>query len=699
MLRRLAALLLVSAEALPTNHGLAKTPAEKRAHFAKIKASSGCRHGHTGGAIIIVTHADHMETLRQLLELQQEVISHAWPPMRMLAARSITAQSLEAAFDHEHTEHVEPNCIVKQDLPKPADPKSTAQIFEGTWASASTPSCTLTIATQRPWSTTATVGNLTGYQPAGKASKFGKQQQVGSKKKFGSVADCDAKTDVAISRSLVINMTSQNHGFIYQMASPPNKRRSSAGARAQQQQSGQILSTGVYEADPMGDMQDQIVWDSGDAWVRTSVSPYNKESSIGPLVADGVETRNYDASPRWNWGLDRLDDATADLDDSFDFGTANGNGTVLYHLDTGVMGSHDDFGGRVLEGYSAGCVTGEEDGCSQGWIKGGILTPNYIKYKLPLLGITLEDHGTHTCSTAIGSKYGVAKEATAYAVQVLDSTGAGSTIDVIAGMLWALYHYNQAFALGNYKPSVASMSLGMNERSQIMTKTAEALNEAGILVVVAAGNDAADACEESPASIPEVLTVAASGITSPQLNADGTLNMDTWEPTDALASFSDFGPCVNIIAPGEEILAAYSSDGSKHLTAALDGTSMATPLTAGVALTIRGLHPSLSPADTHRSLMCIALEDVVGGDYIDPYTSNMLLQGGSRIATEWSELIASQEELTVGQRFNGTKPTWDATRCHVAADEASVSEPSAEVAVKRRTGVRRQQRAALPLQP
>jgi len=173
---------------------------------------------------------------------------------------------------------------------------------------------------------------------------------------------------------------------------------------------------------------------------------------------------------------------------------------------------------------------------------------------------------------------------------------------------------------------------------------------------------------------------------------DGTVNVDSWDPTDTLSSFSNVGPCCNIIAPGQEILAAYSSDGSTHLTASLDGTSMATPLTAGVALTIRGQHPTLSPVDVTRALICISQNDIVGGSYITPYTPNRLLQGGARVVTEWSDLIASQQELTVAQRLAGVKPVWDATRCRAP-------EVSEEAAASPTNSISKRRAAATPLQP
>eukprot|EP00325_Prymnesiales_sp_UTEX-LB-985_P029580 CAMPEP_0174721810 /NCGR_PEP_ID=MMETSP1094-20130205/37235_1 /TAXON_ID=156173 /ORGANISM="Chrysochromulina brevifilum, Strain UTEX LB 985" /LENGTH=698 /DNA_ID=CAMNT_0015922569 /DNA_START=19 /DNA_END=2115 /DNA_ORIENTATION=+ len=631
------------------------SPFEKRTHFAKVHRL-GCTHGHAGGAIFSVSHDNHFESFRASLVDRGEKVTHSWPHLRMVAARSIRADTLEAAFDHEHTRHIEPNCIMKRDLPKPANPKETAQIFEGTWVS--TEGCANKISVRRSWSRTTTPGSLIGFAPASSKSNTKSLKNKGTVhsgsgdggNKPSAKPQCDGVTDVASSPvSIWVNMTSLNHGYIQTIK---------AGVRT---------DTGVISMDAMGNMIDKIDWQGGEVWTRMpSASAYDKESNVGPNVdfSNGVESRNYEASPRWNWGLDRLDSGTADLDDTYHFGNATGEGAVLYHLDTGVMGAHDDFEGRVHAGYSAGCPTGSEKECAEGWIHGGILTSDYIKYYLPLIGVKFSDHGTHTMSTALGAKYGVAKKATGYAVQVLDSSGSGSTIDLMDGMVWSTLHHSNHSA----SPSVMTMSLGMDSRSKLLSMVIKSANAHGVLVVVAAGNDATDACTESPASVQEAVTVAASGIT----NADD--GMYNWKPQDTLASFSNYGSCVNIIAPGQEILAAYSSDGSTHLTASLDGTSMATPLVAGVALTIRAQHPYLSPADTTRALICTAELDTVGGKNYNPYTANRMLQGGQQVVRA-SELIASQQELTVQQRVAGVTPTWDATHCHSRQADAIAVEP------------------------
>lgn len=637
------ALLLPAAVmgALPAVNDM--TPDAKRVHYEQ--SLTRCSHGHKGGAIFKMAHEDHLHPFRTFLQdTHGETVSHVWEHLRMVATSSVKTTSLEAAFSHEHTRHVEANCVIKRTLPTPIDSKESAQIFDGIWSSSDSPTCEYTINSLHPWSTSSTVANISGYKPA---AAFGNAHSSTS----SMSSDCDGVTDLFFSNSLAINMTGPNHGTIMKMMADGTTN----------------TLNGEIVIDPMGNVMDSITWSDGTTWTRLYLSEYDKETAIGPLTLDasGVETRNKKASPRWNWGLDRIDSEDTELDNLYDYGAARGNGSVLYHLDTGIYGSHDEFQGRISAGYSAGCPTGAEKTCDEGWIYGGVLTYPYIAHELPALGIELEDHGTHTASTVLGKNYGVAKEAKGYSVQVLSSEGVGATTDLIDGISWVLAKH---IATHPKPPSVISMSLGMSERSELMEEAVKVADHYGILVVVAAGNDMEDACAESPSESPQAVTVGASGMMAHMTLEDGSTNYE-WRPRDILAYFSNYGPCIDIIAPGVEILAAYSSDGSTHLTAALSGTSMATPLVSGVALTIRALYPDLSTEDVTRALLCIAQPGKVLGHWMDAYTSNLLLQGGRRVITEWSEIIQAQMELTVAEReyqdaHGVVQTTWDATTCH-----------------------------------
>jgi subtilisin family serine protease len=160
-------------------------------------------------------------------------------------------------------------------------------------------------------------------------------------------------------------------------------------------------------------------------------------------------------------------------------------------------------------------------------------------------------HGTHVAGI-IGSKsYGVAKSVRLHAVQVLDCNGEASTSDVIAGVDWVREHHAAK--------SVANLSLG-GSKSTALNDAVTALSKSGVFVAVAAGNENADSCKESPASAASVEATAASS------------------SNDTRASFSNYGKCVDIYAPGVNVKSTYQGG-----TAYLSGTSMASPFVAGVA--------------------------------------------------------------------------------------------------------------------
>ncbi|MDN3355939.1 S8 family peptidase [Actinomadura sp. DC4] len=217
------------------------------------------------------------------------------------------------------------------------------------------------------------------------------------------------------------------------------------------------------------------------------------------------------------WGLDRLDERVLPLSRTYGY-THTGTGVDAYVIDTGIDTTLTQFGGRADTAY------GEED-CN--------------------------GHGTHVAGL-IGSKsYGVAKDVQLHGVQVLDCDGEGSTSDVIAGVDWVRTNHAAL--------SVANLSLG-GSKSTALNNAVTALSKSGVFVAVAAGNDNGSACATSPASAGSVEAAGASS------------------STDTRASFSNYGSCVDIYAPGVKIKSTYLGG-----TAYLDGTSMASPFVAGVA--------------------------------------------------------------------------------------------------------------------
>jgi subtilisin family serine protease len=227
------------------------------------------------------------------------------------------------------------------------------------------------------------------------------------------------------------------------------------------------------------------------------------------------------------WGLDRIDQVNLGLNATYSY-TSTGAAVDAYVIDTGILDSHIEFTGRMKSGYSA--------------ISDGRGTTD------------CNGHGTHVAGTTGGTNYGVAKAVSLVPVRVLGCNGSGSNSGVIAGINWAISNHASGVK------AVANMSLGGGASSAMDTAVNNLIND-GVIVVVAAGNSRQDACKSSPARVPAAITVAAS------------------EMSDAFASFSNRGKCVDIIAPGVGITSSWI--GSNTATAAISGTSMASPHVAG----------------------------------------------------------------------------------------------------------------------
>ncbi|MGI8681763.1 MAG: S8 family peptidase [Mycobacteriales bacterium] len=222
------------------------------------------------------------------------------------------------------------------------------------------------------------------------------------------------------------------------------------------------------------------------------------------------------------WGLDRIDQRSRPLSGSYTY-THTGSGVRAYVIDTGIATADSDFGGRASDVYDA--LGGNGQDCN--------------------------GHGTHVAGTIGGTKYGVAKSAYLRGVRVLDCSGSGATSGIIAGINWV--------ASNAIHPAVANMSLGGGYSSSLNSATTSLVNS-GVFTAVAAGNSNADACNYSPASASGTLTVAAS------------------DRSDVRASFSNYGGCVDVYAPGVAIKSDWLNGGTNTIS----GTSMASPHAAGV---------------------------------------------------------------------------------------------------------------------
>lgn len=294
------------------------------------------------------------------------------------------------------------------------------------------------------------------------------------------------------------------------------------------------------------------------------------DPSVAYVEQNRVMTATDTQSPVPSWGLDRIDQESLPLDDSYTYGNS-GAGVTAYIIDTGILNSHEDFGGRAVSGTDT--VDGDDDATD------------------------CAGHGTHVAGTVGGSAHGVAKEASLVGVRVLDCSGSGSFDGVIAGIDWVTADHEAG------EPAVANMSLG-GGFSQAVNDAVSAAVADGVTFALAAGNDyAADACDGSPSSTPEAITVGAT------------------QDDDARAEYSNIGSCVDIFAPGSDITSAWYTGDTDTNT--ISGTSMATPHVAGAAALVLGGNPAATPAEVGDALTGAALQDVV----TDPGTGspNLLL--------------------------------------------------------------------------
>ena len=254
------------------------------------------------------------------------------------------------------------------------------------------------------------------------------------------------------------------------------------------------------------------------------------------------------------WGLDRIDQRNRPLSGTYTY-VSTGTGVRAYIIDTGIQTNHPQFGSRASAVYDA--LGGNGQDCN--------------------------GHGTHVAGTVGASTYGVAKNVMLRAVRVLDCAGSGSTSGVIAGMNWV--------ASNHIKPAVANMSLGGGFSTSSNT-AANNLASAGVFLAVAAGNSNADACNASPASAANATTVAAS------------------TSVDAKASYSNYGACVDLYAPGSSITSTWIGSGTNTIS----GTSMASPHVAGVGALYKATYGDASYSTIRSWLVTNATSGVISGN-------------------------------------------------------------------------------------
>lgn len=264
------------------------------------------------------------------------------------------------------------------------------------------------------------------------------------------------------------------------------------------------------------------------------------------------------------WGIDRIDQRNRPLSTTYTY-NATGAGVKAYVIDTGIRATHQDLAGRVLAGTNTVDATPSTEDCN--------------------------GHGTHVAGTVGGTTFGVAKDVTLVAVRVF-GCGSSTTISaIIAGVDWVT---------GDHQPgqaAVANMSLGGGANATLDTAVRNMIAD-GVSVAIAAGNGnilgfPVNSCNQSPARVAEGITVGASDI------------------NDAKASFSNYGTCVDLHAPGVNILSSWST--SDIATNTISGTSMASPHVAGVVAQYLQLNPAATPAQVQQAIKDLSTKGVVTG--------------------------------------------------------------------------------------
>jgi subtilisin family serine protease len=280
------------------------------------------------------------------------------------------------------------------------------------------------------------------------------------------------------------------------------------------------------------------------------------ESSVELVEQDQI-ARAIATQSNATWGIDRIDQRNLPRSGTYTY-NFTGAGVHAYIIDTGIRATHQDFGGRV----SSQGFTAINDGNGTNDCNG---------------------HGTHVAGTVGSNTWGVAKGVTLHAVRVLGCNGSGTNSGVIAGVDWV--------AQNHVSPSVANMSLGGGVSTSLDTAVNNSINS-GVTYAIAAGNSNANACNFSPARVAAALTVGST------------------TTSDARSSFSNFGTCVDLFAPGSSITSTWNS--SNTATNTISGTSMATPHVAGVAALYLQQFGNQSASAVHQAIVNNATTGVVG---------------------------------------------------------------------------------------
>jgi|GEM_PF-1712988 len=311
----------------------------------------------------------------------------------------------------------------------------------------------------------------------------------------------------------------------------------------------------------------------------------------------GVQSLNQDS----NWGLDRIDQRTASLDSEYQ-SRSTGAGVTVYVIDSGVVANHEEFmtdqGSRVVSTVDFSGTIDSDPFCPDG-------------------------HGTHVAGIVGGKTVGVAKDVHLVSVRVLDCGGNGTTSSIVAGIDWVIKSHSS--------PAVANISLG-GPVDRAIDLAVQRLIAAGVSVVAGAGNWKNNACNISPARVPNVITVAAS------------------DRDDSRWYWSNFGPCVDLFAPGVGIVSAWPYPNAQSFQS-LDGSSMAAPFVSGAAALYLENYPHASPIEVRNALLETTTKNVIR----DAISQNShLLYIGEDIQTIRRDVVAPARVELIWPKEGGT---------------------------------------------
>ena len=282
------------------------------------------------------------------------------------------------------------------------------------------------------------------------------------------------------------------------------------------------------------------------------INAYNNDPKL-----DGSLNKNYVVQGAPCWSLDRIDQRQPLLDQKYFYSATAGSNTDIYIIDTGIDIAHPEFEGRAK------------------W--GGNFVDN--------INSDCQGHGTHVSGSAASKTFGVAKKANLIAVKVLGCDGSGSFSGVLKGMEFVFNERKKSKRI-----SIINLSLG-GPKSTAIDKAIDNLDSAGVFIVVAGGNENTDSCLSSPAGNPKVTTVGAT----------------TEKNTKAM--FSNWGKCVNILAPGTNIISTFPGNKTQNL----QGTSMASPQISGFYALVLSDNPALTPDAMRRLSASMCSKDAITG--------------------------------------------------------------------------------------